>query len=134
MGNAERVQPRWIAIATITLACVLAGCASAPEPWPERVVRPEEVPALTRMPMRVLYNTREVERGQFSTVVLRVHVDAQGQSRRAVVSQSSGISELDEAALNAVRDARFKPFVHNGASEDVTLVLPMHFPLRKRAL
>lgn len=120
--------------AAALLACVLAGCASTPEPWPDRVVRAEDVPALTRMPLRVPYHPHEIEPGQFSTVVLRVHVDAQGQSRRAVVLESSGIPALDEAALKAVRDARFTPFVRDGVPEAVTLVLPMHFPLRKRAL
>ena len=84
--------------------------------------------------MRVLYDKREVARDGVSTVVLRVHVDAQGQSRRAVVYQSSGIAEVDEAALKAVRDARFAPFARDGVAEDVTLMLPMHVPLRKRAL
>lgn len=121
-------------LAALVLACALAGCASAPAPWPERVVRAEDVPALTRLPMRVLYDKREVARDGVSTVVLRVHVDAQGQSRRAVVYQSSGIAEVDEAALKAVRDARFAPFARDGVAEDVTLMLPMHVPLRKRAL
>lgn len=121
-------------IAAFVLAGALASCASTSAPWPERVVRAEDMPALTRMPVRIPYNTREVESGGGSTVVLRVHVDAQGQSRRAVVYQSSGIAEMDEAALKAVRDARFRPYVRDGAAEDVTLLLPMHFPLRKRAL
>lgn len=97
-------------------------------------MRAEDVPALTRMPIRVPYNTREIEPGKFSTVILRVHVDAQGLSRRAAVYQSSGIAEVDEAALKAVRDARFAPYARSGVAEDVTLMLPMHIPLRKRTL
>lgn len=97
-------------------------------------MRAEDVPALTRMPIRVPYNTREIEPGKFSTVILRVHVDAQGLSRRAAMYQSSGIAEVDEAALKAVRDARFAPYARSGVAEDVTLMLPMHIPLRKRTL
>jgi protein TonB len=50
-----------------------------------------------------------VERGGSSTAILRLHVDAQGRTQRAALYQSSGIPALDEAALNAAREARFRP-------------------------
>jgi protein TonB len=133
-GSAEPMRAGRHAVLTVCLAALLAGCATPSAPWPDRVVRREDMTLLTRMPVRVLYNTREVGSGGMSTVVLRVHVDALGKTQRAVVQTSSGVAELDEAALNAVRDARFAPYQRDGVAEPVTLMLPMHFPLRKRTL
>ncbi|KQP11958.1 energy transducer TonB [Pseudorhodoferax sp. Leaf267] len=127
--------PAWHgAAAALLLACALGGCASVNTPWPETVVRAEDMKPLTPMRTQVRYSTREVERGAASTVVLRLLVDAQGRTQRLAVFQSSGIAELDEAALHAARDARFAPYMKDGVAEAVTLVLPMHFPLRKREL
>lgn len=133
-GSAEPMRAGRRAALTAVVAGLLAGCASTSAPWPDRVVRREDMVMLSRLPVRVVSKDREVDSGGFSTLVLRVHVDAQGQVRRAVVHQSSDLANLDEAALHAVRGARFMPYQRDGVAEPVTLMLPMHFPLRKRAL
>jgi len=51
---------------------------------------------------------------QEGKVVLVAHVDASGRVTRVYIKQSSGISRLDKAAVDALRNARFKPATKAG--------------------
>lgn len=111
-------------------AALAAGCASGDAPWPERVVGVEQMPAgelHARVPA-----PWAVDRSRTSTVVLHVHVDAAGLPVRARIERSSGNPRIDEAALGAVRKARFAPLQVDGVAQPVTLVLPMQFPFQER--
>ena len=122
------VPRRWHS-AALLLACALAGCASLTERWPAEVVRAEDMPLLNVMRTSAVLPLG-TERGGRSTVVLRLHVDAEGRTQRAGLMQSSGIAALDEAAMQTAREARFAPYVKGGSAQAVTLVMPMHYPLR----
>jgi protein TonB len=70
--------------------------------------------------------------GETGLVVVRASVDASGGTPRAVlIGQSSGHPRLDEAALAAVRKARFKPYTENGQPVDGWALIPIHFELEK---
>src|SRR5690606_37034999 len=47
-------------------------------------------------------------------VVIRVTINVRGTVDRAVVQRSSGHERLDEAALEAARQSRFRPYTENG--------------------
>ena len=125
----QRGAPRRWHSAALLLACALSGCASHTERWPAEVVRAEDMPALNVMRTSAVL-PRGTERGGRSTVVLRLHVDAEGRTQRVGLVQSSGLAALDEAAMQTAREVRFAPYVKGGSPQAVTLVMPMHYPLR----
>lgn len=101
-------------------------------PWPETVVGIEALPVHTPLVIRVV---RLRPRGEVrQAAILRLHVDAEGKVRHSALLESCGSPAHDEAALHAVRDARFLP-APGTEPRDVTLVLPIHLPIsqRKRA-
>lgn len=101
-------------------------------PWPETVVGIEALPVHTPLVIQVV---RPRPRGEVrKAAILRLHVDAEGKVRHSALLESCGSSAHDEAALHAVRDARFLP-APGTEPRDVTLVLPIHLPIsqRKRA-
>jgi TonB family protein len=98
--------------------------------WPTRIATIEEMKMLT--PMRISVPGSR-PRGEIrGPAVLRVHVDAEGKVRRAVLVESCGSAGHDEAALHAMRSVRFAPKLIDGEPTEVTLVLPLHLPLAKK--
>lgn len=67
--------------------------------------------------------------GESGRVVLRVLIDDKGLPRQIVVQQSSGHARLDNAALDAMKDARFKPYTENGVALPVWAPAPIAFDL-----
>jgi protein TonB len=64
-------------------------------------------------------------------VLLRVEIGADGRARQVLVSRSSGHQRLDNAALAAVRAARFKPYTENGVPLVVWSTVPIEFELEQ---
>ncbi|MFW6243971.1 MAG: energy transducer TonB [Desulfovibrionales bacterium] len=67
--------------------------------------------------------------GKEGTVVLSLAIDARGVLTRATVLQSAG-SDLDRAALRAVRASTFTPARRSGRAVASTATLPIRFELR----
>jgi periplasmic protein TonB len=112
----------------------VAGPASAPGPAaaaqpppPARHVNISQV-AYLRAPELAypLPSRRAREEGRVEVQVL---VDAAGAPRQAVLLRSSGHDRLDEAALAAVRAARFKPYTEDGIARAFRVVVPLIFEL-----
>ncbi len=61
---------------------------------------------------------------QHGTVVILIHVGANGLTAGADVEQSSGVTSLDQAALNAVMKWRFHPAMKDGRT------VPFDFPFQ----
>jgi len=59
--------------------------------------------------------------------VLRVFINTDGFVDKAIIMQSSGISDLDKSALQAVKKAKFKPYVENGKVKAVFTLIPIQF-------
>lgn len=119
------------ALGAVLLACA---CATAPHPWPSTVVSVDHMRGQVPLRTRVAY--RRGDGPPSGTVVLRLHVDAAGQVLHSAVLESSGHTNLDEAALHAAREARFAPHRVDGVATPVTVVAPMHFgapPARSEA-
>jgi protein TonB len=112
------------------LAWLLAGCAAPPahDPWPDLVVPIEQMRTIG--PLKTSVPIMSADRKGSSTVVLLVHVDAEGQPLRWKVQESSGNPRLDEAALHTMRNARFVPHRVAGAAREVTVVARFNYPFK----
>jgi len=68
-----------------------------------------DAPPSPKRPIRPDYPKGARQRGEQGEVTLEIHVDAEGAVSEAKVVVSSGFAELDEAAVRAVRKAKFRP-------------------------
>lgn len=73
------------------------------------------------------YPARALRRGQSGEVLLRIHVDARGMPARVEVVSSSGSTDLDRAARDAVRRWRFRPAMRNGTAAAGIVNVPITF-------
>lgn len=126
---APTVRTGLAAVAT----AVLLGCASAGQdaPWPTTVVGIDQM--RTTAPLTAAVLTKSPDKTKTTTVVVVVHVDAEGQPVRWRLEQSSGNARIDEAGLHSIRAARFAPYLVDGKPQEVTVVAPMHFPFADRS-
>lgn len=115
-------------------SAVADGTEQAAEPAPPTVsTEPAESAAsvASRFAARVEANKEypymAVKRGLSGVVSVTVTLSAEGALENSYISASSGVSVLDNAALQAVRDAC--PFSH-GAGRSLTLTVPLHFDLQ----
>lgn len=75
------------------------------------------------------YPRQSVRRGETGRVVVRILISSKGAVTRATVQKSSGYRRLDEAALEAARSARFKPYTENGMAYPALADIPFDFVL-----
>lgn len=61
--------------------------------------------------------------------MVRVYIDEAGLPQSVQVSRSTGFPLLDEAAVNAVRKARFRPYTENGQPTAGWAFIPLSFDL-----
>ena len=73
---------------------------------------------------RISYKMRESGRA-----VIRVFIDETGTPRTVQLVASTGFPRLDDAAIAAVRDARFKPYLENGVAVEGWASFPIDFEL-----
>ena len=73
------------------------------------------------------YPYMAVKRGQTGVVSVSATLSAAGSLESSYVAASSGVSVLDNAALQAVRNSC--PFSH-GAGQSITITVPIHFSLQ----
>jgi protein TonB len=70
--------------------------------------------------------------GEEGLVVLRVLINEIGAVARIDVEHSSGHSRLDDAACQAVKRARFRPYVENGVPRMALATIPIEFSWKSR--
>ena len=75
------------------------------------------------------YPAQSKRLGEEGKVVLRVLVNQQGTAERIEVQKSSGFARLDDAARQAVQQARFKPHLEDGRPVPVFAIVPITFRL-----
>ena len=78
-----------------------------------------------------IYPSRARALKQEGLVKLLVSVDVRGMAKDVSVAESSGHSLLDDAALEAVRNWRFRPASVNGRPVEAQVSVPLRFELRK---
>jgi TonB family protein len=119
-----------LVVATVLCQPVLADLSTeaSSSSWPAKMIALEQLEPLTRYQLKV-HGT--VTKGKVTgPAVVRAHVDPTGAVLRAVLHASCGNADLDEAALNGMREMRFKPFLDGGSPIPVTLLAPIHVPAR----
>jgi protein TonB len=77
--------------------------------------------------VRPAYPTDAKDAGIQGVVIIEVRIDEQGRVDDARVLRS--IAELDEAALDAVRQWEFQPTLMNGVPTPVIMVVTIQFSL-----
>ena len=83
-------------------------------------------------PPEVVYPRLSQRNAETGMVVVRAYVGAAGGNAQSVqVERSSGHDRLDQAALAAVRKARFKPYSENGQPVEGWALVPIKFELEK---
>lgn len=105
--------------------------AAPPAPPPA----PKEIPASAieyLEPPAPVYPRASRRLNEAGLVVVRVFVDVDGLPRQVQLLQSSGFARLDEAALEGVRQARFKPWTENGRATAGWARIPIPFELERR--
>jgi protein TonB len=104
----------------------------APPPPPPAPARELPASAIQYLdPPAPVYPRASRRLGESGLVVVRVFVDADGLPRQLQIAQSSGFVRLDEAALDGVRRARFKPPTENGRPTAGWARIPIPFELEK---
>ncbi len=86
-------------------------------PRPRRTIRPD-------------YPKGSRQRGEQGDVMLEIRVDADGAVGSVEILETSGFAELDQAAVRAVRAARFAPAKSGRKSVASTARLKLTFKLR----
>jgi protein TonB len=83
-------------------------------------------------PPAVTYPRLSKRNGEAGLVVVRAYIDTSGGAPRSVlVEKPSRHPRLDEAAVAAVRKARFKPYTENGRPVEGWALIPIEFELEK---
>lgn len=124
-------QPAPVAPPAPPEVVVAAPASPAPPPPP---AAPRELPASAIQylePPEPVYPRASRRQGETGLVVVRVFVGTDGLPKQLQVLQSSGFVRLDEAALEGVRRARFKPPTENGQPAAGWARIPIPFELEK---
>lgn len=102
-------------------------------PNPQATARPQIVEARpdTRYTPAPRYPESARREGKEGRVLVRAQVDTQGRVRGVSLARSSGVSALDQAALDAVRRWKFRPRQVNGSSTEAIVEVPVYFSLTR---
>lgn len=130
VAPASPPEPAPPAVAPVTVKAVAAPAPPASSPPPARDLPASAIQYLE--PPDPAYPRASRRAGESGLVVVRVFVGADGLPRQLQVLQSSGFERLDEAALEGVRRARFKPPTENGQPTAGWARIPIPFELEKQ--
>jgi protein TonB len=70
--------------------------------------------------------------GEEGLVVLRVLINEIGSVAKIDIERSSGHARLDDAACQAVKRARFRPYIENGVPHMALATIPIEFSWKSR--
>jgi protein TonB len=79
--------------------------------------------------LKLRYPQASMRQREQGTVLLRVLVDTAGSVQRIEVERSSGHSQLDAAAREAVQRAHFRPVLRDGQAVQAWGIVPIEFRL-----
>ena len=114
-------------VAAAPVAAPAPAAAAAPPAAP-RVLPDAAVQYL--VPPQVVYPRLSQRHRETGRVLVRAYVGSTGGAPlSAQIEQSSGHARLDQAALDAVHKARFKPYAENGRPVEGWALIPIDFQL-----
>jgi protein TonB len=81
-------------------------------------------------PIKIVYPLNSIRGEEEGTVILKIHVLADGSTSEIVVHKSSGYPSLDSSALITAQEAKFFPAkTKSGIPTDSMVLLPIIFKL-----
>lgn len=125
-----------VEVASVEPTNTVPEAVAAPAASPPRQVVQESprVISVSEVRYRVKPNPEYPKRAQRyreqGQVMVRVLIDTEGSAAKIMLDQSSGSSLLDQAAIDAVRRARFYPYLEGGAPMMVWVRIPISFTLK----
>ena len=108
---------------------VAAAPQAAPAPSLPKTIPPSAVQYLE--PPAPAYSRMSARMHESGQAIVRVYIDESGLPRSVELARSTGFSRLDDSALAAVRNCRFKPYLENGAAVAGWALIPIEFELPK---
>ena len=99
----------------------------APAPSLARTIPPSAVQYIT--PPSPVYSRISAKMRESGKALIRVYIDEAGMPRNAQLATSTGFARLDDSALLAVRNCRFKPYLENGSAVAGWALIPIEFEL-----
>jgi protein TonB len=103
-------------------------------PLPAPSIVPKTIPASAvqyLVPPAPAYSRVSAKLRESGKALVRVFIDETGLPRNVQLALSTGFARLDDAALTAVRNCRFKPYVENGVAVAGWAAIPIEFELPK---
>ncbi|WP_095192642.1 energy transducer TonB [Pseudomonas sp. Irchel 3A7] len=141
----QRVEPRPVQPAGAPFPTAQAATQPAPAATPAKTAvtlpparitpAPPLTPVVSLRPSFVTpppaprYPNVARRRNQQGIVRVEVHLDERGQQLKRVLSRSSGVDSLDQAALEAVSNWRFRPEIVDGRAVPSRVEIPIEFAL-----
>ena len=114
-----------------TTAMATPAPAAPPAPPPAPKLLPDDAVQYLQAP-QLVYPPLSLRRRETGLVVVRAYVGTEGGAPRTVqVERSSGHTRLDQAALSAVQQARFRPYAEKGQPVEGWALIPIRFELEK---
>lgn len=83
------------------------------------------------VPPAPVYSRISARMKESGKALIRVYIDETGMPRNTQLATSTGFTRLDDAALAAVRNCRFKPYLENGVAVAAWAAIPIEFELPK---
>lgn len=80
--------------------------------------------------IRPLYPPLARRLGKEGTVLLKLHIDEEGRPVEIEIIKKAGYG-FDEAALNAIKQSRFRPAMKNGIPVSSVVIVPVRFVLEE---
>jgi protein TonB len=99
----------------------------APAPSLPRTIPPSAIQYI--VPPAPVYSRISAKMRESGKAVVRVFIDEGGLPRNVQLASSTGFARLDDAALAAVRNCRFKPYLENGLAVAAWASIPIEFEL-----
>lgn len=88
-----------------------------------------EAPSILEL-IRPVYPPLARRLGKEGTVLLKLHIDEMGRPVEVEIIKRAGYG-FDEAALNAIKQSRFRPAMKNGIPVSSVVIVPVRFVLEK---
>lgn len=117
--------------AVVAVSAFATGCATAPAEWPRETVQLEQLRPLA--PVRLQMNWMSGDGRPSGSVSLRGHLLADGSVGTVEIIDTSGQREFDQAAVMALRNARFNPHLVDGKPVEATVLARFSVPAQKAA-
>jgi protein TonB len=76
-----------------------------------------------------VYSRISAKMRESGKAVVRVYIDEAGMPHNVQLATSTGFARLDDSALLAVRNCRFKPYLENGSAVAGWALVPIEFEL-----